>query len=444
MFVRLEAPVSRAELAFKFAQVDSEIQHLPITLPFPGGVLKSRPEDKTGPDYIRILIENNQDVWDKYMNHPYLQELAKGTASLDGFRYYMIQDTKYVEKYISVRMASVSTSAFEDVQEFAMKLPHTVSYVDAMNQICENSLGLPRAVVKDTPLSKRLQASVDFNVSIAREGNWFEMHIALVPCIIGYSDIGFKLARDPRTIRNSPYYRLWVLLNADNSYAQAYHTFINRNIAHYWTPQAEEQWNKIFRRACELEMDFLDVARDLSSPYRIVDNGTYMIKNFSEGTVMTLRGGRSTEGTPVILSKSDGSLSQKWKLVASKDGYTLQNVASGTFAAIVKIGKELLIRGSKKPTRWWINPILLPSETADDPPAYQFFMSTEVQHVMDVCRLPPLWTLLQDAWEIFLPFMDPQPPDDHRLVSESDLAVAVIARDNCEVSSQIWTLDACT
>ena len=41
-------------------------------------------------DAVAELLKKNEDVFDEVINHPFPRALGKGTASLDGFRYYMI------------------------------------------------------------------------------------------------------------------------------------------------------------------------------------------------------------------------------------------------------------------------------------------------------------------------------------------------------------------
>lgn len=54
----------------------------------------------------------------------------------------------------------------------------------------------------------------------------------------------------------------------------------------YWTPEAEKKWNEIFRRACELETAFFDVALAAPDPYHIVDDGVCVIRHFGTGDVL--------------------------------------------------------------------------------------------------------------------------------------------------------------
>ena len=58
----------------------------PAGLPTPS-VLEVEPEPQ---GFVARLLKDNDDVYNKLINHPFPQSLGNGSASLDGFRYYMI------------------------------------------------------------------------------------------------------------------------------------------------------------------------------------------------------------------------------------------------------------------------------------------------------------------------------------------------------------------
>ncbi|KAJ6478476.1 hypothetical protein C8R47DRAFT_632374 [Mycena vitilis] len=257
-------PVSRAELAFEQAEADAKVKQLVILKPSDGIFEQSKtlpPPD----DFVKDMIDTCRDDYDKLVHHPYPKSLADGTASLDGFRFYMIQVKWYIENHIRLRMAAigVSTRPFEEVESFALDLPFTIKYAKTQGDVCVNELGIPRDVVNSTVQSSALQQSRAFYTQVAQDDKWFAMHIALLPCIMGYWEITDQLLKNPSTARNTLYHPLWTVLNADESYVEAYRYFLNMN----YEPPTEEvraRWIQIFRQACKLECKFFDVAQELN------------------------------------------------------------------------------------------------------------------------------------------------------------------------------------
>ena len=48
------------------------------------------------------LYDCVRDIWEGYHNHPFITELGTGTLDPAKFRYYMIQDYRYLLDYVKV------------------------------------------------------------------------------------------------------------------------------------------------------------------------------------------------------------------------------------------------------------------------------------------------------------------------------------------------------
>ncbi|KAI5996724.1 hypothetical protein EDD15DRAFT_448321 [Pisolithus albus] len=65
------------------------------------------------------LVEENRDAYTELINHTFPRALGDGSAPLDGFRYYMIQDTLYLEICARLKMSAVARApTFEDIKNF--------------------------------------------------------------------------------------------------------------------------------------------------------------------------------------------------------------------------------------------------------------------------------------------------------------------------------------
>ena len=38
-----------------------------------------------------------QDIWPRYLSHPFVMQMADGTLPMEKFRYYMLQDYLYLK-----------------------------------------------------------------------------------------------------------------------------------------------------------------------------------------------------------------------------------------------------------------------------------------------------------------------------------------------------------
>ncbi|MBQ2412614.1 MAG: thiaminase II, partial [Anaerotignum sp.] len=48
------------------------------------------------------LYEAANSIWDAYLTQPFVKELGEGTLSMERFRFYMIQDYRYLLQYSKV------------------------------------------------------------------------------------------------------------------------------------------------------------------------------------------------------------------------------------------------------------------------------------------------------------------------------------------------------
>ena len=72
--------------------------------------------------FTDYLYENSKEVWDKYLEHPFLIELGEGTLDKEKFRKYLIQDYLYLIEYAKVyAMACVKSRNMKDIKNMTLK-----------------------------------------------------------------------------------------------------------------------------------------------------------------------------------------------------------------------------------------------------------------------------------------------------------------------------------
>ena len=45
------------------------------------------------------LFNEAKEIWDGYLNHPFIREIGEGILNKDKFRRYLIQDFLYLKEY---------------------------------------------------------------------------------------------------------------------------------------------------------------------------------------------------------------------------------------------------------------------------------------------------------------------------------------------------------
>ncbi|KAF8136871.1 hypothetical protein K438DRAFT_1786440 [Mycena galopus ATCC 62051] len=195
------------------------------------------PQPQFQEDAVAELVKKNQDVFDKVLNHPFPQALGMGTASLDGFRYYMIvvcsftiagqQDKLYLETCAALKMMAFAASpSIEDIKDFGVRHKSSLKYVENLEKICSSMLGIPESTMNTIPRSVELDASEHFyKDSLRNEDALLGYYIVLLPCVLTYWKIAERLMNDPSTVKNVVYHPAWTVVNYDSSSVGKYTTY---------------------------------------------------------------------------------------------------------------------------------------------------------------------------------------------------------------------------
>ncbi|KAF8149743.1 hypothetical protein K438DRAFT_1779223 [Mycena galopus ATCC 62051] len=374
------------------------------TLPLPPGPLPP-PQPQPQEEAVAELLKRNQDVFDEVINHPFPQALGKGTASLDGFRYYMIvvcpftiavqQDMFYLETCARLKMNAVASSPnFADIETFEFRHKSSIEYVKKLKEICITMLGIPESTIKNTPRSVQLDTSERFYKDCLRnEDALLAYYVVLLPCVLTYWRIAERLWNDPSTAKNVVYYPAWIVVNHDPSSVGKYIKFINENIA---AKGGVDRWNYTFRIACLLEAGLFNTGWQASTPFQIIPNGTYSIHVSSEkSVVLAIQNVKdllrppldklpsedfsSNAGSPVVGIKKTGGDNERWHVAATKAGYTFQNLATGFYLGMsTESDREgRVLRPVLAPYYWWINPV-----SSQGSPVYQIYDSKNLRYTL--------------------------------------------------------------
>ena len=68
-----------------------------------------------------------QDIWPRYLSHPFVTQMADGTLPMEKFRYYMLQDYLYLKYYVKIFAAIIQKADdFEQIRFLSGELANTI------------------------------------------------------------------------------------------------------------------------------------------------------------------------------------------------------------------------------------------------------------------------------------------------------------------------------
>ncbi|KAG9118403.1 hypothetical protein FRC07_007098, partial [Ceratobasidium sp. 392] len=161
---------------FGIARVDSHPSRR--ILPAASSIEADSPEQSafppTGRDFIHALIEDNKDVWDQFVNHPFCLMMGNGTARLDGFKKYMIQDFVFLRSDIRFELglyyqtedwSILSTEALEIITR-------GFEYAKDQLDVCIGDLQIPKATILAAAPARKLKEYIDFQHNALANEDW--------------------------------------------------------------------------------------------------------------------------------------------------------------------------------------------------------------------------------------------------------------------------------
>jgi thiaminase/transcriptional activator TenA len=98
-------------------------------------------------------------------------------------------------------------------------------------------------------------------------GDLLDLHVALAPCIVGYGEIGARLAADPATVTDGNPYRSWIDMYAGDEYqevAQGEIAYLDRLADARGGAARFDSLARTFRQATRLEADFWEMGLQLN------------------------------------------------------------------------------------------------------------------------------------------------------------------------------------
>ncbi|KAJ7842386.1 hypothetical protein B0H14DRAFT_2586401 [Mycena olivaceomarginata] len=200
-------------------------------------------EDLAGP--AAELVARNQDLFDAVINHPFPRAFGTGTASLDGFRYYMVQDMLYLPTCTRIKLTaagSLKDPDWDKVVAFGDRHNSSLRSVEKTKEICLNLLGIPETVIGTTARSAQLKEIDEFYTTTVQDKDAnLAYFVVLLPCVLvtmlnseppnTYWTIAAHLMKDSSAAKNVVYHDAWTVVNHDRSSVVKYNEFINANIA---------------------------------------------------------------------------------------------------------------------------------------------------------------------------------------------------------------------
>jgi thiaminase/transcriptional activator TenA len=170
--------------------------------------------------FTQRLREKGNTVWEAAYNHPFVQEIGKGTLEKEKFQYYLLQDYLYLLQYAKVYAFAVIKAQDEATMTYFSNMLHLVlaSEMD-MHRSYMKEWGITDEQVAKVEMSLGNRSYTSFLLSTATVGDVLSILVATLPCTWTYSDYAIRLKQQYGHLRILNPYQKWIDNYAQEEYA---------------------------------------------------------------------------------------------------------------------------------------------------------------------------------------------------------------------------------
>jgi len=165
------------------------------------------------------LSAATQDDWRAYCHHPFVAGIADGSLPEPAFRHYLIQDYLFLIQFArAYALAGYKADTLDDMRAASATLTALVDVEMKLHVGYCADWGLTEVDMAATPEALETTAYTRFVLDCGLGGDSLDLMVALAPCVVGYGEIGARLAADGATAREGNPYASWIEMYAGEEY----------------------------------------------------------------------------------------------------------------------------------------------------------------------------------------------------------------------------------
>lgn len=201
-----------------------------------------------------------QPMWPGIAGHPFLIELANGTLPTSRFAYFLEQDALYLEDFARLlATAAAKAPSRDEVKLFLSHAQGVFAVESSLHETLATALGRDPARLASAQPGPSTQAYLDFLFGHARQGDYADLVMALLPCFWVYRQVGLELSAKPDC--PNPLYRRWIETYADEAFGVAVTSqIVLADELAAASPDRQVAFSQIFAQGVRHERAFWDQA----------------------------------------------------------------------------------------------------------------------------------------------------------------------------------------
>jgi thiaminase/transcriptional activator TenA len=214
----------------------------------------------TAPGFSENLWSSICDIYSNILTHPFITELANGKLPPATFKYYIIQDSFYLQEFArSLAVLAARAPEKDAIAFFAKAAEETITVERALHEHYFKIFGIDNKDIIDSLPSLACRSYTNFLLATCYNNSYSIGCAAILPCFWIYLEVGKHIAN--QATYPNPYHE-WIDTYAGDAFSQTL------EMAKHFTNQAAASASAVeksrmleaFRLSAQMELDFWESA----------------------------------------------------------------------------------------------------------------------------------------------------------------------------------------
>ena len=213
--------------------------------------------------FTDYLFEESREIFDEYLEHPFLKEIGEGTLDKEKFKEYLIQDYLYLKEYAKVFCVGViKAESMDEMRFFYNSIKGTMEDETAVHIKYLEGFNVSTEKAENSKIKLINTSYTSYMLGQALTGDIYDIIAAVLPCTWSYSYIGKKLLGKYKNKLENNFYKEWIEMYACEEYDEFTELWINytNEKCKDLSKEKKEKLKDIFIKSCIYEMQFWDMA----------------------------------------------------------------------------------------------------------------------------------------------------------------------------------------
>jgi thiaminase (transcriptional activator TenA) len=213
--------------------------------------------------FTDYLFSEVKDIWQSYLNHPFVREIGEGTLPKEKFKKYLIQDYLYLKEFSKVfAMGMVKADTVKEMKFFNLAAKGSMEDEAAIHITYMKQLGVLPVVAEKCKLELVSSSYTSYMKAVSLTDGIKEIVMATLPCNWSYNYIGHYLYETYKDNLDNNYYKEWIEMYSDSAFDELLKQWLEyaNNICIELSDKEIKKLTDIFVKSSLYELDFWNMA----------------------------------------------------------------------------------------------------------------------------------------------------------------------------------------